>query len=99
MSTAKKVSATTQLRKVINENKSLTTQVSDLEKRLKLSEQAKDSFSKRLDEHAAEVEQVHALLDVLAGAPARTNESSPHWDKSVKAMTRLAGYLATRGNQ
>lgn len=78
--------------------KALQTQVADLEKKLKQSEEMKLHYSKKSEESEAQIEQVHALLDVLPGAAGRkTEHEESYYRKDINIMTRLASYLAARG--
>lgn len=78
--------------------KGLQAQVTKLEAELKRETQAKDSFYKLKQDAEAEIEQVHALLDVLPGSAARKTDGVNSWEqKEITAMTRLASYLALRG--
>lgn len=78
--------------------KSLTVQVADLEKKLKQETESKDRYSKAQDVAEAQIEQIHALLDVLPGAAGRKTENEEsYYRKDINVMTRLASYLAARG--
>jgi hypothetical protein len=79
--------------------KTLTLKVVELEKKLKYAEDAKTLYSKKQDEAEGQIEQVHALLDVLPGAAGRkTEHEESYYRKDINVMTRLASYLASRGS-
>jgi chromosome segregation ATPase len=89
--TTRKPAASTQI-------KALQAQVAELEKKLKSSEDMKLHYSKQATEADAQIEQVHAFLDVLPGAAGRKTEHEESWErKPIGVMTRLASYLAYRG--
>lgn len=93
----KKPSTITQLKQVLERAKQLEAENEKIKKELDTAKQHKEMYSKRADDHAAEIEQIHALLDVLPGAAARKTEADHSWDqKNITAMTRLAAYLANR---
>lgn len=89
--TARKPAASTQI-------KMLQVQVAELEKKLKSAEDMKIHYSKQATEAESQIEQVHALLDVLPGAAGRkTEHEESYYRKDINVMTRLASYLAARG--
>lgn len=78
--------------------KTLQAQVTELEKKLKSATDQSDMYYKKSNGLAEEIEQVHALLDVLPGAAGRKTEAEEsYYRKDINVMTRLASYLAARG--
>lgn len=78
--------------------KAQSAKIEELEKKLKQSEDSKNSYYRERGDLQAEIEQVHALLDVLPGAAGRkTEHEESYYRKDITAMTRLASYLAHRG--
>ena len=77
----------------------LEAQIAELKKK---AETDKTALAARYDDKqkfAAELEQVHQLLDAVPGAPARKSgdETTASWDRVDRTlMTRLAAWLATR---
>ncbi len=87
---AKQLAISTQLKNAL-------ARIVELEKKLKESESSKDNWYKANQLSQNEVEQVHALLDVLPGAAGRKTSHEDNWQqKEINAMTRLASYLAVR---
>lgn len=79
--------------------KQFQLQVVKLEADLKKETQMKELHYKAKLDAEAEIEQVHALLDVLPGAAGRKTEHEDSWSrKDITAMTRLASYLVVRGS-
>lgn len=95
----KKPSTITQLKQVLERAKTLEAENAKLVKELASEKSSKDTWYKRSEDYGSEIEQIHALLDVLPGAASRTTEGENSWDrKQISAMTRLAAYLANRGS-
>ena len=71
--------------------------ITALEKKLSSETASKDTFYRQMNDAKAELEQVHALLDVLPGAAKRKTEAEESWQRQdIALMTRLAAYLAAR---
>lgn len=86
----KKPSLATQL-------KNANAKIAELEKKIKDGEWQVPHYKRSAEEATSELEQIHAFFDVLPGAIPR---KIPTEYSSVNnaAMTRLASWLATRGN-
>lgn len=82
-----------QLNQLENAHKSqVQTLTVEWEKKLKSSEDMKLHYSKQYDGASSELEQAHAVLDGVAGAPTREYESaSGYGTKQRNVVTRLAG--------
>ena len=77
--------------------KNAQIEIESLKKKLENETQYKDTYNKGKAEAEAEIEQVHALLDVLPGAAGRkTEHEEAYHRKDIKMVTRLASYLAHR---
>lgn len=68
-----------------------------LSKDLKSATDLRDHYSRANNDSIAQIEQMHALLDVLQGPASRKTDAEESWmRKDVAIMTRLAAYLASR---
>lgn len=100
----KKTGPAADLKAVLQENMTLTARVAELEEALATS-QKNEQYAKTNRDEAykaknaldEEVEQIHLFLDAIPGATGRKTkfEDYPH-ERPNKAMTRLAGWLATK---
>lgn len=76
----------------------LTTELEETKKKLATSEQSKTYNAERANKAESELEQAHAVLDGVTGAPARTYEQE-YGKGNRNVVTRLAGaFLAIAQN-
>ncbi len=78
------------LREELTTLRERANQVSDLEKKLKEAESMKKYYSEQASGYASELEQAHAVLDGVAGAPSREFEGE-YGKVKRNVVTRLAG--------
>lgn len=75
--------------------------ISKLTKDMEQQKTYREMYSKQADEAKKELESIHSLLDVLPNALARKTvpPGKDEWQAVEHSlMTRLAAYLALRGN-
>lgn len=93
----KKKSAATQLKELRIEHAAAEQLVGKLTKERDSEKSSKDVWHKRSEEANNEIEQVHAFIDALPGAIARTVPVGEYGGRiSHGLMTRLAAWLAVR---
>lgn len=87
---AKQLAVSTQLKNAL-------LRVSELEKKLENETKAKDRYYQERRELEAELEQVHAIMDAIPTAPARTFKPEESYSTiERKTPARLAAYFAVR---
>lgn len=76
----------------------MNLKVEELEKKLKQEIGSKELYSRLHSEQSVELEQIHALLDGVDGAPTREYDAE-YGKKNRSVITRLAGafIVVTRG--
>lgn len=74
-------------------------QVAELEKKLKAAEDSRKYWSDLHGVVVSELESLHAVIDLLPGAPPRkTPHSNGYGDVEHKLAARLAAYFATKAH-
>lgn len=96
MATTKKKSQTAIIRDLTAELAAARQLIDKLTKERDSEKSNKDSFYKRMEEAQREIEQTHALLDVLPGV-GRKSEPGDYGGFTVYTLsTRIAAFLAKR---
>lgn len=73
------------------------TRIAELDKKLESEKTSYSNKVKERNEIAAELEQVHLLIDALPVAVAREVEGKNSWDnKNLNVLTRLAVFMASK---
>lgn len=78
----------------------LKAKIAELEKKVESDKATKASYLEDKKKAEAEIEQVHQMLDCFPHPIARKSEGENSWDVVTRpAMTRLAAWLASRGEK
>jgi len=86
-----------QVLSLYNNRKDMAAEIMLLKKEITAKEQAIKYRDESLDEAKAELQQGHALLSALNVAD-KTTEEEAYYRKPLSIVTRIALYLATKGN-
>ncbi len=79
------------LYKLLKEN---VVKIAELEKKLKSSDDLKNSYSDRVTEARVEIDEANTLLTAL-GVKEKTDHEESYYRKDLKVATRIALYIAS----